>query len=299
LENYQNGFSKRDSLSHPKVKMDNKIPTPDTNSNPDSEKVNSMVSRILSSRKYKNLEIPRETIIDLIQKSSEIKKDRDLEKAVRQKLHNIIAPYLENLDYDTALAELNAFNIGDESDIQKYCLRILSAHASTKERIPIMREFYAAIFQACGKPSSILDLACGLNPFALPWMDLPTQTVYHAYDLHQPRIDLINAFFSLLGRSPLAEKRDILVDPPKINADMAFFFKEAHRFEQRQHGCNRAFWQALNVNTLVVSLPAANLTGSHSMLEGQRILVERTIQGLPWKVHEILFDTEIVFCITK
>jgi hypothetical protein len=53
------------------------------------------------------------------------------------------------------------------------------------------------------------------------------------------------------------------------------------------------------VKTIVVSLPSSNLTGSHSMLEGQRILVERAVSGLDWKVTEILVGNEIIFCIDK
>ncbi len=254
----------------------------------------------MASHKYQALALPEETVVDLINRNTTPGiKDRELEKIVRQKLHNIVAPYLEELDYRSALTDLAAIKKHDDQSLREYCARILSAHASTKERIPIMSEFYTRIFEHTGVPGSILDLACGLNPFALPWMGLPMETTYHAYDLHKPRIDLINAFFHVVGRPPLAEKRDILVKPPELRADVAFFFKEAHRFEQRQHGCNRTFWQALKVKTIVVSLPSSNLTGSHSMLEGQRILVERAVSGLDWKVTEILVANEIIFCIDK
>ena len=264
------------------------------------EKTDALVRKILASHKYQALAIPEETVLDLINRNTTPGiKERELEKIVRQKLHNIIAPYLEELDYRSAMTELNAIKNRGDQIIQEYCARILSAHASTKERIPIMSEFYAKIFEHTGIPGSILDLACGLNPFALPWMALPIETTYHAYDLHKPRIDLINAFLQVVGRPPLAEKRDILVKPPELRADVAFFFKEAHRFEQRQHGCNRPFWQALKVKTIVVSLPSSNLTGTHSMLEGQRILVERAVNGLGWKVTEILVGNEIIFCIDK
>ena len=264
------------------------------------EKTDVLVRKILASHKYQALAIPEETVLDLINRNTTPGiKERELEKIVRQKLHNIVAPYLEGLDYRSAMTELSTIRHCGDQPLQEYCLRILSAHASTKERIPIMAEFYAKIFEHTGIPGSILDLACGLNPFALPWMGLPIETTYHAYDLHKPRIDLINAFFQVVGRPLLAEKRDILVKPPELRADAAFFFKEAHRFEQRQHGCNRTFWQTLKVKTIVVSLPSSNLTGSHSMLEGQRILVERAVNGLDWKVTEILVGNEIIFCIDK
>lgn len=279
--------------------------TPEKRSSPGTpntklESADALVRKILASHKYQALAIPEETVLDLINRNTAPGiKERELEKIVRQKLHNIIAPYLEELDYRSAMTDLSRISKGDEQSLKEYCARILAAHASTKERIPIMSEFYARIFEHTGIPGSILDLACGLNPFALPWMGLSKETTYHAYDLHKPRIDLINAFFQVVDRPPLAEKRDILVKPPELRADMAFFFKEAHRFEQRRHECNRAFWQALKVKTIVVSLPSSNLTGSHSMLEGQRILVERAVSGLDWKVTEILVGNEIIFCIDK
>jgi 16S rRNA (guanine(1405)-N(7))-methyltransferase len=264
------------------------------------EEIKKITSRLLSSRKYKGLDLPDETILDLInQNLPHGKNTHDVEKMVRQKLHNIIAPYLETLDYAAASAEIKTIMPGDKEAIERFCIKVLEKHASTRERLPIMADFYKRIFKTTGIPNSILDLACGLNPFALPFMNLPVSTTYKAFDLHQPRIELINDVFLLLGVPPFAEKRDILVDPPKEIADMAFFFKEAHRFEQRQHGCNRAFWESLNVRYLLVSLPSANLTGSRSMIDGQRILVERTVKGLPWTVQELIFDTEIVFCINK
>jgi 16S rRNA (guanine(1405)-N(7))-methyltransferase len=267
---------------------------------PSAEEVKTLTTRLVGSRKYKALGLPPDTIKNLIHANvPNVHNLKDLEKIVRQKLHNIVAPYLESIDYAAASRELSELNIADKDALQAFCTRILDQHASTRERLPILEEFYRRIFGITGIPKSILDLACGLNPFSIPWMRILPATQYFAYDLHEPRVNLINDFFAKIGRPRLAEKQDILVDPPKIKADVAFFFKEAHRFEQRQHGCNRAFWEALNVRYLLVSLPVANLTGSRKMVEGQRILVERTIKDLPWTVHELLFDSEIVFCIDK
>ena len=183
--------------------------------------------------------------------------------------------------------------------VEQVCQTILAQHASTHERLPILKKFYDQIFDFTGKPDIILDLACGLNPLALPWMGLRATVQYHAYDLHQPRIKMITRFFELMGLAPLAEVRDILLSPPEIEAPVAFFFKEAHRFEQREHGCNAAFWQALRVRYLLVSLPTASLDGRRNLLERQRRLVYGTIGDAPWKVTEMMFEKELVFCIDK
>ena len=162
-----------------------------------------------------------------------------------------------------------------------------------------MEEFYRTIFEHIGKPRSILDVACAFNPFAFPWMGLPKSTAYHAYDLHTPRVKLINSFFKVYGIMPLAETRDILLNPPAVQADTAFFFKEAHRFESRKKGCNRNFWISLPVKTIVVTLPAENLTGQHQMRDRQRNLVEKNIEGLGWNLEETEIGGEMIFFITK
>jgi 16S rRNA (guanine(1405)-N(7))-methyltransferase len=263
--------------------------------------INRAAAEILSSRKYRALGIPDETVRDLLEQ--ELPRHRTQRQAldsVRRKLHNIVAPYLGDPDYAGAARDLDqAFASDNENDVRKVCRQILDTHASTRERLPILNEFYTRLFACTGNPETILDLACGLNPFSFPWMGLPVSTRYYAYDLHHPRLDLINRYFRLQGLQPLAIHQDILVNPPEIKAEVALFFKEAHRFEQRQHGCNRVFWQALPVEHLLVSLPTASLSGRHSLLEGQRRLVHSTLEGLDWRVEEILFENEIVFWIRK
>jgi 16S rRNA (guanine(1405)-N(7))-methyltransferase len=220
--------------------------------------------------------------------------------AARKKLHNIVAPYLGDPDYHATAELLSAARrSGDFGQIKAACRQALAAHASTAERLPILDGFYPRLWQVTGKPDSLLDLACGLNPLAFPWMELPCSTRYHAYDLHRPRLALINHFFTLQGLAPLAEQRDILVSPPEIEAPVALFFKEAHRFEQRQRGCNRRFWQALHTHWLLVSLPTSSLSGKHDLVERQRRLVYGTLEGLDWPVSEVHFGNEIVFCIEK
>lgn len=265
------------------------------------DRINNLVAKISGSRKYKNLAIPPDTIRDLVhQAESHGLPAADIEKVVREKLHNVVAPYLGDPDYEKLKTSLAALPDNVESSILKdWCLAVLREHASTRERIPILDEFYSRIFEFTGKPRSILDLACGLNPFSLPWMKLENDVRYDAFDLHQPRIDLIASFLSHTHQMGSGTHADILVQPPQQNADVAFFFKEAHRFDQRQPGVNRTFFQAVPAKYLLVSLPTASLTGRRSMLDQDHRLIDQAVSGLSWKVHEILFENEIVFCIEK
>jgi 16S rRNA (guanine(1405)-N(7))-methyltransferase len=266
-----------------------------------NKKLMRMAEKILRSPKYHRYDIPIETVLDLLeQEADHFQNSRVLLKAVRQKLHNIMAPYLGDPDYLQAARQLEeAFQSNDPGRVQTVCEGILNSHASTRERIPILSEFYERIFAVTGKPQVILDLACGLHPFGFPWMGLPVDTAYHAYDLNRPRIELITTYFSLQGLPPLAEQKDVLLHPPEVQADVALWFKEAHRLEQRKHGSNLPLWQALNVHYLLVSLPLMSLSGKHDLGERQRKLVYETIQDQPWQMIEMKFDNELVFCINK
>lgn len=258
-----------------------------------------LVSRVSASPKYRHLGIPPATLRDLAEKAMRTHSDpRQVEKVLRAKLHNLVATYLGDPDYAAMEKSLSGLPKDLHSPaVMEWCQCLLNTHASTRERLPIQHSFYNGIFTLTGVPGVILDLACGLNPFALPWMGLPPGTYYHAYDLHQPRIDLVNAFFAHVGHPGSAHHQDILVEPPQIEADVIFFFKEAHRFDQRERGVNRAFFSQLKTRWLLVSLPTVSLSGQRSMIEGDRRLVTEACAGQDWQVSELIFDSEIVFCI--
>lgn len=265
-----------------------------------ADPIQSLVDELLNSRKYRALNLPAETVCDLLeQELPRHRNSRDALKAVRHKLHTIVAPYLGDPDYSRIAAELQSACAAGTDALRAACASVLAAHASTRERIPVLDEFYPRLFALTGVPASILDLACGLNPFAWPWMGLPPATQYHAYDIHSPRVDAINAFFRAHGLAPLAEVRDVLVHPPQVEADVAFLFKEAHRMEERRRGCSRPFWRSLRVNWLLVSLPAESLSGKFQLAERQRALVGEAIGDAGWPVTELVFGAEIVFCIDK
>jgi 16S rRNA (guanine(1405)-N(7))-methyltransferase len=260
---------------------------------------NRLLERVLKAHKYRETGLNPQTVLDLIDReASRQTSEKALYKAVRRKLHNIVAPYLGDPDYARLTEELDTLQnpTPDSPELRAICLDALNAHASTAERLPEQEAFYQRLFEATGRPATIVDLACALHPLAFPWMGLPLSTAYHAYDIVQPRVDFINHFFKTIGLAPLAENRDILVDPPEIHADLGIFFKEAHRFEKRQPGCNRDFWTSLNVDTLAVSLPTQNLAGTHSLLDLHRQLVEANLA--PGKIREeLIFDKEVIFLI--
>ncbi|HEY0604937.1 MAG TPA: hypothetical protein VGD58_18605 [Herpetosiphonaceae bacterium] len=263
--------------------------------------VEAIVSEIMQSPKYKDRPIARETVRDLVvMELGHYKKEKDLVKAVRKKLHRIVAAYLGDPDYAAATLELSrAADSGSADQLREACARLLEVHLSTRERLPIYDQFYAGIFEVTGRPSSLMDVACGLNPLSFPWMRLPATTRYYAYDINQQRVDLLNHAFVLQGLAPLARVQDVLVEPPCEQADVAFLFKEVHRLEARQRGSSLRLLEALPVRWIAVSLPAQSSGGHHDLRDRHRQLMAGIVAGQPWASTELEFESELVFCIDK
>ncbi len=262
----------------------------------------SLIQAVEVSRKYRNLQIPHTTLFDILDYESQHSNSRkELEANFRKSLHNIIAPYLEDIDH---FAETEGLNILREQDpsqevLKSWCVEKMRRHVSSRERLPFLDTFYEKIFSKIGTPNSILDLACALDPLGLPWMNLPPSTNFTAFDIHQPRLAFLGTFFQYFYPEARAIHQDILTEIPNQEADCAFFFKEAHRLEKRRPGSNRDLFEGLNVKWLVVSLPSSDLAGHHSLETYHTTLIEKSIEGQPWRLTIDIAGNELIFFIQK
>jgi 16S rRNA (guanine(1405)-N(7))-methyltransferase len=260
------------------------------------------IKKIVRNKKYRQLDVLEETIEDLIrQVQQEGVPAKQVEKAVREKLHHIVAPYLETVDYETASQNLKSIAQDDQPALEEFARNMLLSHTSTAERMDVLAAFYGYIVSQLPQKTGLVleDFACAANPFALPWMQLPLSTQFLAYDLNGARVNLLNQFFMKGGYNAQAFHQDILVDIPRQTADAAFLFKEAHRFEQRQKGATHNFLEHLCAPLIFLSLPARNMTGRHDLREKHHRLVADAIAGTGWQMDLKEFGQEILFCIRK
>lgn len=267
----------------------------------DEQSLDSVIDQILQSRKYRQLDIPRATIADLLIKELERGGKQSLAvKQAKAKLHNIMAPYLDTLDYAAAAEQIrDCFITETNHEVQSVCKRILSAHDSTRERLPYFRAFYGYLFERIGSDCTILDLACGLSPFFLPLVPHPTAMRYLAYDIHGPRIALLNELFIRTGMPAQAIKQDILVNPPAEKAGVAFLFKEAHRIEKRESGGSRKLIEAIQADRIFISLPTHSLNGRFDLKERMGRLVRSMIEGFAYLEETMEFGSEMIYTIRK
>ena len=179
-------------------------------------------------------------------------------KAAKRKLHQIYGAYVGQLDP----ARIEALISSARPDsLVATCQEIMASHASTAERLPLLDGLYPAIFDITGVPETILDLACGLHPFALPWMGLPSNARYVASDIDQRLIRAINALTLCVDIDLVAECRDVLVDPPTDAVDLVFLLKSAPCLEQQRPNAVVDILRRMPARHGVVSFPNQSLGG--------------------------------------
>ena len=249
--------------------------------------------------KYRNVEIPVETVKSLVDLSLPLcKNSDDLEKRVREKIHNIVALYLGDIDYEKAKDEFRLIK-GNQASIKEFSRQALVCHASTNERGQDLTGLYQLLFSRIGPVKTIGDLACGLHPLGLPFMELPLNTAYFAYDLNKARVDFLNVFITEQGYGGGCYHQDILINPPPVNFDVAFFFKEAQRFEKRKPGALPDFLDSIKASKIVVSLPLQTLGRRGQMFPKYEKILNEYSEKRSWVLDSLSFGNEVFYVIDR
>lgn len=223
----------------------------------------------------------------------------DAVKRTKRKLHQVAGAYLLEIRPPEALAALTEAHARGEAALKAASVRLMARHASTRERVPFLDTFYQEILALTGRPQTVLDLACGLGPLAVPWMDLPANATYHAFDVDDRLVEVVRGALHLHQLQGQADLRDVVAEPPMVPADVALLLKSVPCLEQQQVGSAAHLLHHLHARHLVVSFPRQSLGGAagKGMLAHYRQMMETLLAPTGWNATERLFPTELVFVI--
>ena len=258
---------------------------------PDVEEV---VSAVLAARRYRHLDPHFVTRIarDVCRHA---RRAKDATDETKRRLHQVYGAYVQDLPIERFTAELEA-TMGDGAAQRETALRLMRAHASTRERVDVLDTFYTDVFALTGAPRRLLDLACGFGPLALPWMALPAGATYHAFDVDARYVTLAHTCLRVFGVDGSAALRDVAAQPPDEEADVALLLKSVPCLEQQAAGSAARLLDTLRVGHVVVSFPTRSLGGAgKGMISTYRGMMERLMAGRTWRVRELLFPLELVF----
>lgn len=217
----------------------------------------SIFEKLSTNKKYS--EVCPDTIKRVISEcEGRYKKPKDMEKAVREKLHGITSAFN---DLGKDISEEIASVSGNDEALES----ILKRHASTRERLPLsaMDDLYRRIFEVTGKPESILDLACGLNPVYLA-VRFPESRITGA-DISGSCVTAINA----LGGNASGLWSDLLCENsvPDERFHIALLFKILPLLERQKSGSAMEVMNRIDAEYLVISFPTRTLGGRNVGME--------------------------------
>ena len=262
------------------------------------DQLEKLVTQINQSPKYRHLSP------DLIRRigARELtvrKSQKEAVKATKNKLHQVGGAYQERkIDYAKALAQLQSSQDNPDS-LRQACQSIMKLHSSTRERISILDDFYSTVFAQLPPIHSIVDIACGLNPLAVSWMDLPTDATYSAYDIYDDMMGFLAEFLAMVGIENQCQTRDVIGNPPTEPCDLALILKTLPCLEQVDKTAATNLLDALNAKHILITYPAQSLGGrSKGMVENYTAHFEGLINGRNWQYQTFTFPTELAFLLT-
>jgi 16S rRNA (guanine(1405)-N(7))-methyltransferase len=221
-------------------------------------------------------------------------------KAARNRLHQVAGAYLDAKPQYAAWATQLAAARGDERALRAACLQIMERHASTRERLGILDTFYTTTLAGLPPIRSVLDVACGLGPLAIPWMPLAEGAAYYACDIYADMAAFLNAFFRVAGVRGQAQVCDLVSGPPQQRADVALVLKALPPLDHLDKRAGLNLLRGLQVDYLLVSFPARSLGGrDKGMVEhyARGFLAMAHAEG--WPVERFEFATELAFRVRK
>jgi 16S rRNA (guanine(1405)-N(7))-methyltransferase len=236
------------------------------------------------------------------QELSKGRSSKEAVKAVRSKLHQVGGAYLEKpVDYVALMAQLDTLPTSFQApEVQAFCRQAMRLHASSNERLGLLDRFYAQALQGLVPIRSILDVACGFNPLALPWMPVAADVQYFACDIFSDMVGFLDHFFRHFQVAGSATVCDLSQSIPQQSAQLAFLLKTLPCLEQLDKSLSARLLAEIPADHLLVSFPVASLggrgKGMRQSYEAHFLELTKDWRG---KIQRFEFQTELAYLLSR
>ena len=236
---------------------------------------------------------------------SELQKRHNLKEAVKEtksKLHQVTGVYFEGKHHYVSWLTLikDARKTDDPDNLRHACKTILQHHTSTKERLSYLDGFYQTIFRLLPPFKTILDIACGLNPLTIPWMDLTPENEYYGWDVNTQMISFLAEAIQCFDVRGIVDTVDIFSVKNFPIVDMAFIFKTLPCLEQVQKGISVQLLDQIPARNLVISFPSRSIGGVNKGMEQHYIeMMQKWLVNGSWTAQYVQFPGEVVYVLHR
>ena len=267
----------------------------------DQSAVEALADQVQSNPKYQH--ILKDLVLRLCEDAlAKGEKPKTALKSVRNKLHQIGGAYFkQKINYSQIQLDLDELPDDlHDPQVQRFCLTTMQAHASSAERLPILEEFFTTCLDPIQPVTSVLDLACGFNPLALPWMPLAAGCTYRACDIFLDMLQLVQSFFTHFDFDGAACPCDLAHQVPGHKVQVAFLLKSIPCLEQMDKAISAPLLEAIQADHILVSFPVSSLTGKQKgMPSFYRDHFYQLLSETGWQIREFVFQSELAFLVTK
>ena len=179
--------------------------------------------------------------------------------------------------------------------------QLLRTNTSTNERLQQYQELYEQLFAITGKPKSILDLGCGINPVSFPFMRLQ-KVKYKAYDIATEDVQFLHKYFKQMKISGEAKVLDVS-DLEKIKqlekSDVAFLFAVLDPLERgKGHKLSEELLLIIPAKWLVVSFSIKTVSG-RQMNHPFRGWIEQMLTRRGLSFERFMTNNELFYVIKR
>jgi 16S rRNA (guanine(1405)-N(7))-methyltransferase len=265
------------------------------------QQIDRLIEAVLASSKYKCIGVDFIRYIGI----QELSRQSNLKQAIKStknKLHQVGGAYQRSTPrYSLWLDELkHAKRSANKERFLDTCKWIMGYHSSTRERLLVLEQFYSTILANLPPINSIIDVACGLHPLAIPWMSLSENVLYYAYDIYEDMIGFLNECMTLMPVQGYAKTCDVIHSCPTQKVDVAFILKAIPCLEQVSKMAGLKLLETINADHLVVSFPSHSLGGkSKGMATNYETRFYDQVANKPWSIQRLEFPGELVFLVSK
>lgn len=221
-------------------------------------------------------------------------------KQLKARLHQTVLAYEADAKALKKLSErLDEAAASGRDHVKQAALYGLSLHASTKERGFDIERFYPQLLEGiCVK--SILDLGCGLNPLFLPWMGLPEDVRYLAFDASSACGLAVSSFFRAWGANGSFSQCDLSSGVPEAEADLALMMKLIPTLDRIKPGLGMEVLEKVSAPITAVTFPTRSLGGrDKSMERNYSESFEAELNKRGWPYSRIGIGRELAYIVRK
>ena len=227
-------------------------------------------------------------------------------KEVRARLRRLYGLFRIEEDSDNRRELVDELVQSSKNKRKEIIEKILKTHSSTKERLKCYEKLYHKMFSLTGKPKSIIDLGCGINPFSISLMKLK-KLKYYAYDLSIEEIEGLNRYFKLLhkenksfiGKAGILDVMNWVKLSKHEVMDICLLFKMTDVLDKgKGHKATETVMKKVPARYVVVSFPTKTMSGK-KMNFPRRKWIELMCERLRYKFKIIKFSNEIFYVVEK